>query len=73
MATNTIESDLITVSFTLPSAYKERLEKLAQYEDRSASAVMRRILADHFARLDANIVNTPAGNGRAAAEKAATK
>ncbi len=57
---------LISTSYTLPPVYKERLEQLAKAQDLKASQLLRRILAEYFARLDADLVNTPAGNGKEA-------
>ena len=47
------ENELVTASFTIPADHKDRIEQIAKSQDLNASQVVRRILADHFAKLDA--------------------
>lgn len=44
---------LITASYTIPADQKARIERDAAREDLNASQVVRRILREHYARIDA--------------------
>lgn len=43
-----MDDEMVTVGWIVPAAIKAMIEELAKKEDRSASAVVRRILAAHF-------------------------
>ena len=47
------DNALVTASYTIPADTKARIERDAQREDLNASQVMRRILREHYARVDA--------------------
>lgn len=47
------DDKLVTDSYTIPSTWKERLEEISLQQDLNKSQLMRRILSDYFAKLDA--------------------
>lgn len=58
-----------TAAYVLPVWQKERIKQLAKDEDRSESAVMRRILTEYFEREAATPAKAP--NGKTARPTAA--
>lgn len=52
--------ELVTASYTIKEEHKARIESMARKEILNASIVMRRILDEYFAKLDAS----PAPNGK---------
>jgi predicted transcriptional regulator len=44
---------VVPASYTIPETLKERIERIASEQDLTASQVIRRILAEHFSRVDA--------------------
>jgi len=58
----TTSDELVTASYTIPESYKARIELMAKVDpDRAnASIIMRRILREHFARVDGVQLALPA-------------
>lgn len=52
MATNEDEMQIVPASYAIPLAWKARIEAIAAADYSNPSVVIRRILADHFAKLD---------------------
>lgn len=48
--------ELVTASYTIPTSYKSRIDSIASDSDLNSSQVVRRILREHFARLDGQLV-----------------
>jgi len=47
------EETLVPAAYTIPDTDKARIERMAREQDLNASQVMRRILREYFAQLDA--------------------
>lgn len=45
---------MVTASYVIPATHKQRIEDIASRQDRSTSALVRRILAEFLAREQAH-------------------
>lgn len=53
------ENESVTVGYVLPTWMRTRIKQLAAAEDRSESAVLRRILGEAFERADDEVSPAP--------------
>jgi hypothetical protein len=55
MSDTTARPTLVTAAYTIPEDVKARIEREAAAQDLNASQVMRRILNEHYRRVDAEL------------------
>lgn len=61
--------ETVTACYVIPERYRDKIKELAQQQDRSDSAVVRRIFASYFGEREPNNGNsTPAPAAEAASE-----
>jgi hypothetical protein len=64
---STTSAENVTVAFVIRADHSDRLAQMAKADDRSVSSVIRLILDDYFARVDAETSKpAPAPTGKAA-------